>query len=130
MTDPIADMLTKIRNAQAVKKETVVIPYSKVKMEIAKLFLRADYIKEINRRGKKNKKSIELTLSYDEDGKPAISHLSRISKPSRRVYIPLKGMKPVRQGYGMMILSTSKGILTDKEAIKKKLGGEVLAEVW
>jgi len=128
--DPIADMLTKIRNAQAVKKETVVIPYSKVKMEIAKLFLRADYIKEINRRGKKNKKSIELTLSYDEDGKPAISHLSRISKPSRRVYIPLKGMKPVRQGYGIMILSTSKGILTDKEAIKKKLGGEILAEVW
>ncbi|MDP3052038.1 MAG: 30S ribosomal protein S8 [bacterium] len=128
--DPIADMLTKIRNAQAVKKETVVIPYSKVKMEIAKLFLRADYIKEINRRGKKNKKSIELTLSYDEEGKPAISHLSRISKPSRRVYIPLKGMKPVRQGYGIMILSTSKGILTDKEAIKKKLGGEVLAEVW
>jgi len=128
--DPIADMLTKIRNAQAVKKETVVIPYSKVKMEIAKLFLRADYIKEINRRGKKNKKSIELTLSYDEEGKPAISHLSRISKPSRRVYIPLKGMKPVRQGYGIMILSTSKGILTDKEAIKKKLGGEILAEAW
>jgi len=128
--DPIADMFTKIRNAQAVKKETVVIPYSKLKMEIAKLFLRADYIKEINRRGKKNKKSVELTLSYDEDGKPAISHLSRISKPSRRVYIPLKGMKPVRQGYGIIILSTSKGILTDKEAIKKKLGGEVLAEVW
>ncbi len=128
--DPIADMLTKIRNAQAVEKETVVIPYSKLKMEIAKLFLRVDYIKEINRRGKKNKKSIELTLAYDEKGKPAISHLGRISKSSRRVYISLKEIKPVRQGYGMTILSTSKGILTDKEAIKGKVGGEALAEIW
>ncbi len=128
--DVIADMLTKIRNAQAVKKETVIIPYSKLKMEIAKALLKCDYIKEINRRGKKNKKTIELTLSYDESGKPAISHIARISKPSRSVYLSLKEIKPVRQGQGIILLSTPKGILTNKEAVKEKVGGEVIAEIW
>lgn len=128
--DPIADMFTKIRNAQAVKKETVLIPYSKLKMEIAKVLLKHNYIKEINRRGKKNRKNLELVLSYDESGKGAINHIGRISKPSRRVYLPLKKIKPVRQGFGAMILSTPKGLLTDKEAIKEKVGGEAMAEIW
>ncbi len=128
--DVIADMFTKIRNAQAVKKETVLIPYSKIKMEIAKVLLRGKYIKEINRRGKKNKRSIELSLSYGEKGQAAISHISRISKPSRRVYLPFKKIKPIRQGYGSMILSTSKGLLTDKEAKKEGVGGEIICEIW
>ncbi len=123
-------MFTKIRNAQAVKKEAVVIPYSKLKMEVAKVLLRTDYIKEINRRGKKNKKTIELVLSYDENGKAAIVHIARISKPSCRVYLPLKEIKPIRQGFGMTILSTPKGLLTNKEAIKEKVGGEVLCKIW
>lgn len=129
-TDPISDMFTKIRNAQAVKKEMVLIPYSKLKMEIAKVLLKNNYIKEINRRGKKNKKSIELVLSYDETGKGAINHISRISKPSRRVYFSFKEIKPIRRGYGMMIISTPKGLLTDKEAVKEKVGGEVICKIW
>jgi small subunit ribosomal protein S8 len=128
--DPIADMFTKIRNALAVQKETVLISYSKLKMELAKVLLKNNYIKEIIRRGKKNKKSIELVLSYDENGKGVINHIDRISKLSRRVYLPLKEIKPVRRGYGMMILSTPKGLLTDKEAIKEKVGGEAIAEIW
>ena len=127
---PIADMFSKIRNAQAVKKEMVVIPYSKLKMEIAKAFLRSGYIKEINRRGKKNKKTIEIVLSYDEKRNGAINRIIMVSKPSRRVYLPLKEIKPVRSGRGIMLLSTSKGILTDKEAIKEKIGGEVLCKMW
>jgi len=128
--DPIADMFTKIRNAQAVKKETVLIPYSKLKMEIAKALLKNNYIKEINRRGKKNKKSIELVLAYDENGKGMINYIGRISKPSRRIYLSLKEIKPVRRGFGIMLLSTTKGILTDKEARKEKVGGEAICEIW
>ncbi len=128
--DPISDMFAKIKNALAVKKETVSISHSKVKMEIAKVLLRANCIKEISRRGKKNKKTIELVLSYDENGKGLITHINRISKPSRRVYFSLKEIKPVRRGYGMMIFSTPKGILTDKEARKEKVGGETIAEIW
>ncbi len=128
--DVIADMFSKIRNAQAVKKEMVVIPYSKLKMEIAKVLLKSGYIKEINRRGKKNKKSAELSLSYDEKGEGAIAHIIRISKPSRRVYLPFKEIRSVRQGSGMKIISTPKGLLTDKEARKEKVGGEVIAEIW
>lgn len=128
--DPIADMFSKIRNAQAVQKETVMISYSKLKAEIAKVLLKNNYIKEINRRGKKNKKSIELVLVYDESGRGAIEHIKRISKPSRRVYLSLKEIKPVRRGYGMMILSTPKGLLTNKEAVKEKVGGEVICEIW
>ncbi len=127
---PIADMFSKIRNAQAVKKEMTVIPYSKLKMEIAKALLRSGYIKEINRRGKKNKKTIEIVLSYDEKGNGAINRIIMVSKQSRRVYLPLKEIKPVRSGQGMMLLSASKGILTDKEAIKEKIGGEALCKIW
>jgi len=128
--DPISDMFAKIKNALAVKKETVSISHSKVKMEIAKAFLKNNFIKEINKRGKKNKKTMELVLSYDENGKGLLTHINRISKPSRRVYFSLKEIRPVRRGYGMMIFSTPKGILTDKEARKEKVGGEAIAEIW
>jgi small subunit ribosomal protein S8 len=128
--DVIADMFAKIKNAMAVKKETVSIFHSKMKMEIAKVLLKTGYIKEINKRGKKNKKTIELVLSYDENNKGLINHVKRISKPSRRVYLSLKEIKPVRRGYGIMIFSTPKGILTDKEARKEKVGGEAIAEIW
>ncbi len=128
--DPIADMFAKIRNALAVQKETVAISYSKIKMEIAKVLLRNNYIKEINRRGKKSKKTIEMVLIYDENGKGLINHIGRVSKSSRRVYLSLKEIKPVRRGYGMAIFSTPKGLLNDKEARKEKVGGELIAEIW
>lgn len=127
---PIADMFSKISNAQAVKKETAVIPYSKLKMEIAKAFLRSGYIKEINRRGKKNKKTIEIALAYDGKGGAAISRIIALSKPSCRVYLRLKEIRPTRGGRGITFLSTPKGILTDKEAVKEKVGGEAICKIW
>ena len=128
--DIIADMLTKIRNAQAVKKETVDIPYSKLKMEIVKILVREKFLTEAEQKGKKNKKIIDIILAYDDEKNPAINHLARISKQSRRIYLPLKKIKPVRRGFGLQIISTPKGILTDKEAKKEKVGGEILCEVW
>ncbi len=126
--DPIADMFSAIKNAYAVSKETVAIPYSKVKMEIARLLQKEGYIKDAVKRGKRARKNIEIALLYKND-KPAIAEIRRISKPSRRVYLPVKQIRPVMQGYGMMILSTPKGILSGKTAHKEKVGGEVIGEV-
>ncbi len=127
--DPIADMFSAIKNAYAVSKETVTVPYSKIKMEIARFLQKEDYIKDAIKRGKRVKKSIEIVLLY-KNGAPALSELKRISKPSRRVYLPVKQIRPVLQGYGMMILSTPKGVLSDKTARKGKVGGEVIGKVF
>lgn len=128
--DTIGDMLTRIRNAQAVKKETVSISYSKLKMEILKILVKEKFLKEAEQKGKKNKKIIDIILAYDSEKNPAINNLVRISKLSRRIYLPLKKIRPVRRGLGIQIISTPRGILTDKEAKKEKVGGEVLCEVW
>lgn len=128
--DTIADMLTMIRNAQAVKSETVSVPYSKFKMEVVKTLARGNFIKEVSHKGKKNKKTIEITLRYDEKGNAFIRDIKRVSKLSRRIYIPLCDIKPVKQGLGALVLSTPKGVLTSKEAKKEKVGGEVICEVW
>ncbi|KKS58046.1 MAG: 30S ribosomal protein S8 [Parcubacteria group bacterium GW2011_GWA2_42_35] len=127
--DPVADMLTKIRNAQAVGKETVVIPYSKLKAEVAKALIRFGYLKEARRRGRKNKKILELELLY-KNNTPKISGLKKISKPSCRVYQSAKNLKSVRGGRGMAVISTTKGILSDREAKKENLGGEIICEIW
>lgn len=128
--DTIGNMLTIIRNAQAVKKETAIVPYSKLKMEIAKILTKEKFIKEAEPKGKKNKKTIEIILNYDEKGRPAISHIARVSKPSQRIYLSFKKIRPVREGLGLQIISTQKGVLTDREARNKKVGGEILCEVW
>jgi small subunit ribosomal protein S8 len=112
MVDPIADMLTIIRNGYAARKETVVVPYSKLKLNIAKLLQKEKYIKAVEKFGRKTKKILELQLLYKEGKTPAISGIRKISKPSRRVYFSLKDIKPVRQGKGIMILTTPKGVLT------------------
>jgi small subunit ribosomal protein S8 len=130
MTDPIADMLTRIRNAQAVKKETVVFPYSKIKWEILNVLSKNDYIKGLDKTNKKNKKFIEIILKYDEEKAPKISELKRVSKPSRRVYVHAKDIWFFKKGLGIKVLSTPKGILSDKEAKKLNVGGEVLLEIW
>ncbi|MCK4805687.1 MAG: 30S ribosomal protein S8 [Candidatus Pacebacteria bacterium] len=130
MTDPIADMLTRIRNAQAVKKETVVFPYSKIKWEILNVLSKNDYIKGLDKTNKKNKKFIEIILKYDEEKIPKISELKRVSKPSRRVYVHAKDIWFFKKGLGIKVLSTPKGILSDKEAKKINVGGEVLLEIW
>jgi len=130
MTDPIADMLTRIRNAQAVKKETVVFPYSKIKWEILNVLSKNGYIKGLDKTNKKNKKFVEIILKYDEEETPKISELKRVSKPSRRVYVHAKDIWFFKKGLGIKILSTPKGILSDKEAKKLNVGGEVLLEIW
>jgi small subunit ribosomal protein S8 len=129
MTDPITDMLNRIRNAQAVLKPTVDVPISKIKLEICQILAREGLIKGFEKKGRKNKKIIQITLQYD--GKiPAISGMKRISKPGQKIYLPYKKIKKVKGGYGLSIISTSKGLITNKEARRKKLGGEVICEIW
>jgi len=130
MSDQIADMLTIIRNALAVKKPFAVVPFSKLKMELAKLLLKNGFVEKVDTEGRKVKKEIKIYLKYNEDKTPAISGLKRISKPGQRIYKKYKELKPVKFGYGIAVISTSKGLLTDKEARKQKLGGEVICEVW
>lgn len=129
MSDPIANMLTIIRNAQAVKKETVSIPYSKFKMEIARAFEKNNFIKNAGRHGKKEKKYVEIELLYNDDNKePAIQEIKSVSKGSRRIYMPVKDLKKKRRG--VLIVSTPKGVMGDKEAVKENVGGEVICEIY
>ncbi len=129
MMDPIADMLTRIKNAQTARHETVLIPFSKIKLEIAKIFKRDEWISDFSKKGKKIKKFLEISLKYS-DGQPVISDIKRISKPSRRMYIKSTEIKAIRQGFGSSVISTPQGLMTDKEARAKKVGGEVLCEIY
>jgi small subunit ribosomal protein S8 len=127
--DPIADMLVSIKNAQAVGKTTVSIPFSNLKYKISQILEKNGFIEKVEKRGRGPKRFIEITLKY-ENKVPAISGFKRISKPGQRIYLPYKKIKKVKGGYGIAIISTSKGILTDKEAKKQKIGGEILCEIW
>lgn len=126
MTDPIADMLNRIRNAQAVFQPTVVIPFSKLNYKIAEILEREGFVRKIERRGRKTKRTFEITLKYPS----VISGLKRTSRPGQRIYLRAKEMKPVRGGIGIAVISTSKGLMTDKEARRRKLGGEAICEIW
>ena len=130
MTDPIADMLIRIKNAQAVKKETVSFGYSKLKMEISKLLQKEGYLGEIENKGKKYKKLLEVKLLYGVDGEPKVSGLKRISKASKRIYRGYTEIFRVKNGLGLGVYSTTKGLMSDKEARKLKVGGENLFEIW
>ncbi|MCD5396531.1 MAG: 30S ribosomal protein S8 [Candidatus Pacebacteria bacterium] len=129
MSDPIADMLIRIKNAQAVKHKTVDIPYSKMKYQIANILLKEGFIEKIERKFRKAKKILRIYLKY-KNGESAIQGTKRISKPGRRVYLPYKKIKPPKEGYGIGIISTSQGLMTAREARKRKLGGEVICEIW
>lgn len=128
--DPLADMLIKIKNAGAAGKQTVVIPYSKFKMAIALLLEKNGYLQKVEHRGRKLKKIIEATILYAQDNKPVVSDVSRISKQSRRIYKTAKEIAGFRRAKGIIIISTSGGLLTAEEAKKNNLGGEVLCRVW
>ncbi len=129
-TDPIADMLTRIRNANSAKHVTVDIPASKMKKSIAQILVDEGYIKSSEEIKDDKQGIIRVTLKYDETGKRAISGLKRISKPGLRIYVSKDELPQVLNGLGIALVSTSKGIKTDKEARKEGLGGEVLAYVW
>jgi len=127
--DPIADMLTSIRNAQAVSKKTVRVPFSKMKFGIAKILEKEQFIGRLERKGRKTQKYIEITLKYKQK-KPVILGLKKISKPGQRIYLGAQKIQPVKSGYGISIISTSKGLKTGKEARKENLGGEIICQVW
>ena len=130
-TDPIADMLTRIRNANSSKHKTVDIPASNMKLAIAKILLDEGYIKSIEEINSDNNQGIiRITLKYDEKGNKVIDGLKRISKPGLRVYASKDQLPQVLNGLGIALISTSKGIKTDKDARKEGLGGEVLAYIW
>ena len=128
-TDPIADMLTRIRNAVSAKHDSVTIPGSKEKLEIAKILKSEGFITDFTVEGE-TKKEIVMTLKSVANGKKAISGLKRISKPGLRVYAKADELPRVLNGLGIAIISTSKGLLTDKDAKLKGVGGEVVAYVW
>jgi len=130
MTDPIADMITRIRNAQMVKKETIKVPFSKFKMDILNVLKKNGYIKDFTKVGREPKRMIEITLMYNEDKTPKITEIRKVSKPSQRVYRKSKQIWPAKGGFGIYIISTPQGVMTNKEAKKKNLGGEILLEVW
>ncbi|MFH1036885.1 MAG: 30S ribosomal protein S8 [Patescibacteria group bacterium] len=127
--DKISEMLTSIRNAQAVLKPAISVPYSDLKYEIAKILEKEGFVEKIEKKGKKVKKTFEINLKY-KDGYPAISGLKKVSKPGQRIYVNYKEIKLVMGGFGFSVISTSKGVLTNKEARKQKVGGELICEVW
>ncbi len=130
LTDPIADMLTRLRNAIQAKHKTVTVPASKEKVEIAKILLEEGYIVSYELVDNGNFKDILVTLKYDEEGQSVIQGLKRISKPGLRVYSTKENLPKVISGLGIAIISTNKGIVTDKVARSLNVGGEVLAYVW
>ncbi len=129
-TDPIADMLTRIRNAGTSKHKTVDIPASNIKKAIAEILFEEGYIKAFEEVSNENQGVIRITLKYDEKGKKVIAGLKRISKPGLRVYAAKDELPKVLNGLGIALISTSKGIMTDKKARQEGIGGEVLAYIW
>ena len=130
ITDPIADMLTRIRNASAAKHKTVDVPASKMKKAIADILYNEGYIKSVEEIVNENQGILRIALKYDENGAKVIAGIKRISKPGLRVYASAEKLPKVLNGLGIALISTSKGIKTDKEARKENLGGEVLAYIW
>ena len=133
MTDPISDLLIRIKNAQLVSHDQVLIPFSKMKFAMANVLKAGGYLTEVERKNKKAKKTeheyLLLTLKY-QDGEGAIQGMKIISKPSRRMYIKAEAIRPVHSGYGLAIISTSQDVMNSRDARKQKLGGELICEIW
>ena len=127
VNDPISDLIIRLKNAGAVKKESVLLPYSKLKEAIALVLVAEGYLKSVTK--KKTSPVLEIVLNY-HNGESKIKEVERISKNSRRVYRGFEDIHPMKGGFGKTIFSTPKGILTDRQAIKEKVGGEVLFKIW
>jgi small subunit ribosomal protein S8 len=130
MTDPIADYLTRIRNAFRARHKFVDVTASRVKAEMSKILLDAGYIKGVKYIDDNKQGLLRIYIKYDKSMTPAINGLKRVSKPSLRVYVPAKQIPRVLGGYGMAIISTSQGVLPDSECRKRSIGGELMCEVW
>jgi len=129
-TDPIADMLNRIWTAQTASKPMIDVPFSVLKGEIALCMEKGGFISKIIRKKKEGRKYLRLVLNYNEGGNLAITEIKRVSSPGQRIYKKSKEIKSIKGGRGVSIISTPQGVVTDKEARKKGLGGEVLCEIW
>jgi small subunit ribosomal protein S8 len=130
MTDPIADMLTRIRNAVRIERPDVEIPSSKVKRGVAEVLKREGYIWDWVEVEEEPQSQLRIELKYGPNGERVIQKIKRVSKPGRRVYTKAKDLRPVLNGLGIRIISTSGGVISDREARQKQVGGEVICEVW
>ena len=124
------DLLTKIKNGQASRKESVKLPYAEMDFVIAELLAKHKFVDSAFKKGRMPKRVLDVKLKYDEEGKGAVQGVRVLSKPSRRLYAGYKDLRPIRQGYGLLVISTPKGIMDGKSARKQKLGGQLLFEIW
>ncbi len=128
-TDPISDMLTRIRNALAARKQELVMPYSKFKFNLAKLLLAEGFVSGVNvLEGRV--KMLQVNLKYGNTGSPLITGIKRVSTPGQRIYLPVEKIPRTNGGFGITVVSTSQGLLSDRQARKSKVGGEVICQVW
>jgi small subunit ribosomal protein S8 len=130
MTDPISDMLTRIRNAQKMGHEALSLPASKLKQRIAKVLADEGYVRDVEFRAEGPQGVLSIGLKYGPDKTPVINEMKRVSRPGRRVYVGVEAIPRVKNGLGIAIISTSKGVVVDREARKNRLGGELLCTVW
>lgn len=128
-TDPISDMLTRMRNALAAGKQDLVLPYSKFKHSLANLFLAEGFISGVNELPGRIK-MLQINLKYDNGGSPVITGIKRVSTPGQRIYLPVTKIPRTNGGFGVTVVSTSKGLISDKLARKERMGGEVVCQVW
>lgn len=128
VTDPIADLLIRLQNASKVGHVAATMPYSRMRAAVAEVLSKEGYVGEVKQKPKSHQ--LEVELKYGASGRPVIGGAKRVSKPSRRMYAGVHDIRPVKRGHGLVVLSTPAGILTGKEAKQKKVGGEVLFEIW
>ncbi len=128
--DPISDLIIRIKNAGSVAKAEVTVPYSKLKFAIAQALQKAGFVGEVSKNGKDVSKTLTIELLYKSDGTPRIADVKRVSKPGRRLYKGVKHIFPIKYGKGAALYSTPKGILTDSQARKERVGGEELFKIW
>lgn len=127
VTDPIGDFLVRLKNASRVGRGTILVPATRMNAELSDLLIKEGYVAGYEKRPKRN--ALELTLSY-KDGSPAVHDAKRVSKPSRRMYMGVRDIKPVKRGRGILVLSTPKGLRTGHDALRDRVGGEALFELW
>ena len=128
-TDPISDMLTRIKNATRAHKNELVLPFSKFKANLAQVLLKEGFVSGVNELDGKFK-MLQINLKYDNTGQPVIAGIKRVSKPGQRIYLPVTRIPRTNSGLGVTIVSTPKGLLTDRQARKAQVGGEVVCQVW
>ncbi len=130
MNDPIRDCISRIKNASLTRKESIVVPFSKLKLAVAELLSAKGYIGAVSKKTKGSAKFLNVTLLYRQDGAPVVSDVKRVSKPGRRLYAKSKEIKKFRRGFGLSVFSTPEGIMADMDAKKDNLGGEYLFNIW